>query len=458
MMKSVYKTYKEKYFPVRGALVILLAAMALLLSSCYEMTVQVARMPSNTPVGEPLYITGNFNNWDPGDSRYMLQRTGDSSYEVKLPRGIGALEYKFTRGDWTTVEKDICGYEIQNRVLFYGRSEVVVDTIHSWNDLPPLDCPYITLVIDSLPESTPEESRLSVAGTFNNWDPESGEWQFRYDTSLGKPVLRLPRIGGDRTIDLKITRGGLERMESDELGREIPPREIVFGEKDTVFIAVEGWEDISTRKKGNRLTIIVNRVPASTPPEDPIYIAGSFNGWYPRSGEYRLEKNRQGQYFIHLPKKGSQVECKFTRGSWSTEEVDRWGFRMTNRVLGFDRDTVFLQVANWRDLSRPQGPPVRVIVESVPENTPENAELFIAGNFNNWAPGDLGYLMMRTDDGKYFVDLPRSEYTLEFKVTRGSWGTVECKANGDDIENRVYAYKNVEEIRIDIEGWKDQLH
>jgi hypothetical protein len=386
----------------------------------------------------------------------MLRRAGDSLYEVRLPRGIGPLEYKFTRGDWTTVEKDICGYEIDNRLLVYGREEVVVDTILSWNDLPPLDCPYITLVIDSLPDNTPGMSDLSVAGTFNDWDPDEEEWQFRYDSNLRKPIIRLPRIGGDRTIDLKITRGGLERMESDPLGREIPPRKIVFGEQDTVFIEVEGWEDISRQKKENRLTIIVTSVPANTPPDDPIYITGSFNGWYPRSSEYRLEKNRKGQFFIYLPKRGEQFECKFTRGGWSTEEVDRWGYRTTNRVISYDQDTVFVEIENWRDRTRPEGPPVKVVVESVPGNTPENAELYIAGNFNNWNPGDMDYMMRKNTEGQYVVDVPRREYTLEFKITRGNWRTVECQPDGEDIENRVYDYKEVEEIRIDVEGWKDR--
>jgi hypothetical protein len=354
------------------------------------------------------------------------------------------------------VEKDICGFEIDNRLLVYGKSDIVIDTILSWNDLDPLDCPYVTLVIDSLPENTPVESDLSVAGVFNDWDPREEEWKFGYDSVLRKPIFRLPRIGGERTVDLKITRGGLERMESDALGREISPRRIMFGEQDTVFIDIEGWEDISSRKKDNLLTVIIDKIPSNTPLNDPIYITGDFNGWYPRSGEYRLEKNQRGQYFIFLPKKGREFECKFTRGSWSTEEVDRWGYRITNRVISYEQDTVFLEIENWRDLARPDGPPVKVIVESVPASTPENANLYIAGNFNNWNPEDERFIMKKNPEGTYYFDVPRAEYSLEFKITRGSWRTVETESNGEDIENRVYTYKEVKEIRIEIEGWKDR--
>lgn len=430
-------------------------AMALLLSSCHEVTVQVVGIPGNTPSNEPIYITGNFNNWDPGDDRYLMQQVDDSVFQVRLPRGIGSLEYKFTRGDWTTVEKDLCGFETENRVLVYGQQEVVTNDIESWNDLSPVDCPRMMIVLDSLPVNTPRESYLSVAGTFNGWNPAEGRWQFHFDSALGKQVLRLPRVGDDRTIRLVVTRGSLERIESDAMGNEIEARQITFGEQDTVFLTVEGWADLE-RQKGNLLTVIVRSVPANTPSGDPIYITGSFNGWYPRQGDYRMEKDRQGQYFIHMPKRGKGFECKFTRGEWSTEEVDRWGYRINNRVIGYQQDTVYLTIDNWRDLTRPGGPPVRVIVESVPHSTPEDAELFIAGNFNNWNPGDRSYKLTATADGTYFVDVPRSEHALEFKITRGNWGSVECRTGGEDIGNRSYEFRDITEVRISVEAWKDR--
>lgn len=454
-MTRYIKTYNPLNILSKARFYLVLTSLALFLTSCYEITVQVAGVPANTPPGDPIYITGNFNNWDPGDSRYVLEQAGDSLYKVKLPRGIGPLEYKFTRGDWTTVEKDICGFEIDNRMLVYGRTELVTDTIRSWNDLDPLDCPHVTIVIENLPENTPLESDLSVAGTFNEWDPAAEEWQFRFDSVLMKPVLVLPRIGGDRTVDLKITRGSLDRVEADARGREILPRKIVFGEEDTIYLEVEGWEDLSDRK-GNLLTVLITRMPANTPAGDPIYITGDFNDWYPRSGDYRLEKNRSGQYFINLPKRGRYFECKFTRGGWSSEEVDRWGYRITNRVIAFDQDTAFVEIENWRDLTRPEGPPVRVIVESVPMTTPENAELYIAGNFNNWNPGNQNFILTKAPDGTYYVDVPRNEYNMDFKITRGNWGTVECHPGGEDIQNRTYAYKDVSEIRISVAAWKDR--
>jgi len=453
-MISRFKTYYLFKRP-SGFILLLLVAVTMLLSSCYEMTVQVDKVPENTPVDDPIYIVGNFNNWDPGDTRYILQRTPDSVYEVNLPRGIGPLEYKFTRGDWTTVEKSLCGFEIENRVLFYGKTDLVVDTIASWNDLAPVDCPHVTLVIDDLPSNTPENSKLAVAGTFNNWDPNQQDWQFQYDSTLDKPVLNLPRVGGNRTIDLLVTRGSLDRVESDIMGREIAPRRIVFGDQDTIHLKIEGWEDLG-ESKSNRLTIILDTIPNYTPPNDPIYIVGDFNGWYPRQGDYQLEKNQQGHYFINMPKKWSKIECKFTRGGWSTEEVDRWGYKIANRVIYFNEDTVHISINNWRDFVKPEDSPIRIILEKVPASTPADGQLFIAGNFNNWNPSDNAYSFHKAADGTYYIDIPRSEYILSFKVTRGyNWSTVECQLNGEDIQNRDYAYKDVSVIRISVAAWKD---
>ncbi|HSG67206.1 MAG TPA: hypothetical protein VK994_00770, partial [Bacteroidales bacterium] len=75
---------------------LLLALVMGSLSSCYKMRVEVDHIPSNTPDNAELYITGEFNSWDPGDRQYVLTKATDSTYYVDLPRGVGELEYKFT--------------------------------------------------------------------------------------------------------------------------------------------------------------------------------------------------------------------------------------------------------------------------------------------------------------------------------------------------------------------------
>jgi hypothetical protein len=222
-------------------LLIFLLGTVTLLSGCYEMTVQVAALPGNTPPSDDIYISGNFNNWDPGDPRYIIRRNSDSVYEIKLPKGIGEIEYKFTRGDWSTVEKDRCGFEINNRIAFYGKAELIKDTIKSWNDLPKPGCPSVLLIIDSLPANTPTDAVLYLAANFNEWSPGSRYWMFTKGSD-GKYYIEVPRPGKGR-IEFKVTRGGWHTVECAANGDDIENRIFRGRAGDEIRIEIERWKD-----------------------------------------------------------------------------------------------------------------------------------------------------------------------------------------------------------------------
>lgn len=82
--------------------------------------------------------------------------------------------------------------------------------------------------------------------------------------------------------------------------------------------------------------------------------------------------------------------------------------------------------------------------------------VFIAGNFNNWNPGDKAYLL---SDGKgnltIHTKLPEGIY--EYKCTRGDWGRVEAAGSGLDIDNRLLKLNSDTSISIDIKQWKDDF-
>jgi hypothetical protein len=40
-----------------------------------------------------------------------------------------------------------------------------------------------------------------------------------------------------------------------------------------------------------------------------------------------------------------------------------------------------------------------IIVDQIPANTPAGAEVFIAGNFQNWNPGDQAYKLIENGNG-----------------------------------------------------------
>jgi hypothetical protein len=248
------------------------------------------------------------------------------------------------------VEKDICGYEIPNRYFFYGDVDVIMDTVMSWRDMPPLNCPQITIVITELPESTPENARITIAGSFNNWNADEENYEFTYDPGLMVYYITLSKEEADKSFRYKVTRGSLFTEETDELGFEIPPRTLAFGEADSVFIKVRNWEDLGPSDT-EYITYIVDEIPDNTPMGDDIYYVGDINSWYPRDRSLLLKDLGNGRYSIRFPKERQGRQFKFTRGDWSSVEVDHFGDDIDNRSSYFgEKDTIYLQIMNWKDL------------------------------------------------------------------------------------------------------------
>ena len=56
----------------------------------------------------------------------------------------------------------------------------------------------------------------------------------------------------------------------------------------------------------------------------------------------------------------------------------------------------------------------------------------------------------------YLIDLPAIEQDIAFKFTRGSWETVEVRADGASIANRSLSLtKKIDTVRLNIEAWED---
>ncbi|MCF8303268.1 MAG: T9SS type A sorting domain-containing protein [Bacteroidales bacterium] len=100
---------------------------------------------------------------------------------------------------------------------------------------------------------------------------------------------------------------------------------------------------------------------------------------------------------------------------------------------------------------------VTFIVDSLPGYTPPEDELYIAGNFNGWNPGDAAYVMQKNADNLWEITLEgfSNGETIEYKFTRGSWETVEKGPNGEEIDNRSFTFGNGETVYVVIYNWAD---
>jgi predicted alpha/beta superfamily hydrolase len=83
--------------------------------------------------GLSIHLAGNFQGWNPGDKDYLLDDLGDGLYEISLPMEKGhIIHFKFTQGNWATVEKGPDGEELANRSLHVKGSGSHKFHIASW--------------------------------------------------------------------------------------------------------------------------------------------------------------------------------------------------------------------------------------------------------------------------------------------------------------------------------------
>ena len=100
-----------------------------------------------------------------------------------------------------------------------------------------------------------------------------------------------------------------------------------------------------------QLTIEVTSVPANTPMDDNIHIAGDFQGWDPGDPDYMLDDNGDGTYQIELDISAGPIKFKFTRGSWDTVEGNEFGGFLPDREFNYDgtATSLELEIVSWED-------------------------------------------------------------------------------------------------------------
>ena len=86
------------------------------------------------PVHDSIYITGYFNNWNPGDRQYLLKPMDGARKSIVLDLPAGMCEFKITRGGWQNVQKDHLCREMENTRVVIHRDTVITAHISTWMD------------------------------------------------------------------------------------------------------------------------------------------------------------------------------------------------------------------------------------------------------------------------------------------------------------------------------------
>ncbi len=93
---------------------------------------------------EPIYVSGNFNNWNPKDEQYRLMPFGGSRVGIVIKNmAPGNYAFKFTRGSFDKVECLADGRDMNDRVLQVDSDIDSSFTIAGWkDDYPEKPKPY----------------------------------------------------------------------------------------------------------------------------------------------------------------------------------------------------------------------------------------------------------------------------------------------------------------------------
>lgn len=112
------------------ALLLLLPAFAF---SQYRITVIIEKVPAGTP--DRLFLTGNFNEWQPADENNVLEKGTDGKF-IRVYEDIpaGEYEYKVTGGSMESIEVGADGKDIKNRVLSLKSDTTIRLSVERWKN------------------------------------------------------------------------------------------------------------------------------------------------------------------------------------------------------------------------------------------------------------------------------------------------------------------------------------
>jgi predicted alpha/beta superfamily hydrolase len=96
---------------------------------------------------------------------------------------------------------------------------------------------------------------------------------------------------------------------------------------------------------------------------------------------------------------------------------------------------------------------------TVPATTPARARICLAGDagpLGAW--NENGVELAKRNDGTYAAQLklPR-DVAVQYKVTRGTWSSVEKNADGSELANRTFTPEGDATVKIEVAAWADRV-
>lgn len=94
--------------------------------------------------------------------------------------------------------------------------------------------------INSLPANTPAAGTIFIAGNFNGWNPQNKNFQFQ----KSEKGYFLELVLNTGSYEYKITRGGWDKVECNNEGKDIGNRTLKVDADATIDLSIDGWKDL----------------------------------------------------------------------------------------------------------------------------------------------------------------------------------------------------------------------
>lgn len=194
-------------------------------------------LPTNTPNDDEIYLAADFGQWATDNPQHKFTRSGSNAWlSLWLPRNT-TFRYKYTRGNWYTVETAANGSLLANRWGIAVHNRVIHDNIANWQDrvlkIPLIDPRVLKVTLNS--------QLLKVPKSFYIYLPLDYDSPARQTERY--PVLYFFR-GHERewvNIEEDHSRGGrtvidtyLDCLEKGQVGRMILVFPGISSDEDTI--------------------------------------------------------------------------------------------------------------------------------------------------------------------------------------------------------------------------------
>jgi predicted alpha/beta superfamily hydrolase len=414
-------------------------------------------VPPETPVEASVFIKGS----DPslvGASNKGLELIfqGGNVYsgKTRLPKRTDITYSVHVDKPEAFVALDAAGTVVPARTLRVEQDEEKVSlAVERWGPATG-DTQARTVFLVQVPETTAPDASIYLSGNAAELGGGKPDGVKLYKAMNSRHATVLAVAPGT-SLAFKVTRGSVETEEKGAQGEDLPSHTHQTGNGlQRVEVSVVRWADVPSA-----LTFKVT-VPPETPAGAKVVLKGAHAVFGDASGlELAYESGTTFSASVSLAR-GAELAFN-ARLTQPTEqaELETTGAVRTTRTFKVKGDeTLNVAVERWGPETGGSSEPQLVFVVAVPSNTPVDASIYVVGNqerIGGWNPGAVP--LYKALNGRHAIVLPFATGTsLEYKVTRGSWPTVEKGSQGEEISNRTYKMgSGYERTFVTVAKWAD---